>query len=390
MRSVSRNSLFFFIFLFAAQIAAQDTLHSRVHISILTCAPGQELYSLYGHNAIRVADGSSGSDLVYHYGTFDFDTPNFALKFMRGRLPYLISVSTYADFLREYVYYQRAVIEQELMLTAAEKGVVIAYLDRNMLPENRAYKYDFFHDNCATRLRDIINRALPGLAWQAVAPQGKTYRQIIKEYQLTWPWTDFGIDLIIGASADQITNVEAQAFIPDYLAKALTEVNRPGNPGERLQYNRRQILDFPQVASTKLAITGPVAFFSLLLALELLLLGGVGQRLTRLVFWYDRIWYVVLCATSMLMTFMWVGTDHLATKHNWNLLWANPVIVFWSWVNKSGVEVKKIVFWVAGLVCLVCLVNALPACNFLPQYFHPAIAPLCGVLILKMVRSYQN
>lgn len=391
MRKVVRYFIILFMMLVTMRLSASDSLYSHIHISILTCAPGQELYSLYGHNAIRVADRETGADLVYNYGTFDFNTPNFAIKFMRGRLPYLLSVSTYSDFLREYVYFQRAVVEQELMLSLAEKEKILAYLDRNMLPENRAYKYDFFHDNCATRLRDIINVAVPKLAWQATDQEAKSFRQIIKEYQKEWPWTDFGIDLIIGASADRVADVQAQAFIPDYLSKALTIVHRPEGNNQLLQYNRLQILDYPAAAGQNQTLPGPFWVFVFLLIVEVFLFVGLpGQKMKRYIQWYDKVWYILLIAAAILMSIMWLATDHIATKQNWNLLWANPLIFIWPWVKNAGERGRNIFLVSYAGFCMGALVNALPGCFFLPQYFHIAVAPICAILLLKVARIYKN
>ena len=150
---------FFYVLIFllkGIQISGQgDSPPDSIRVSILTCAPGDQLYSMYGHNAIRVRDNAIGTDLVFNYGTFDFNTPGFAIKFMRGKLPYLLSVARYDDFIYEYTYFQRDVMEQELALSQEQKSGIISFLDENMRPENRAYAYDFFQDNCATRLRLI-------------------------------------------------------------------------------------------------------------------------------------------------------------------------------------------------------------------------------------------
>ena len=127
--------------------STQITTDESIRISILTCAPGDQLYSIYGHNAIRIIDSNKGTDLVYNYGTFDFNTPGFAIKFMRGKLPYVLSIADYYDFLDEYKYYRRAVKEQVLYLDPVQQQKIMQYLAVNMLPENRAYKYDFFMDN---------------------------------------------------------------------------------------------------------------------------------------------------------------------------------------------------------------------------------------------------
>ena len=365
-----------------------DSLMRQIRISILTCAPGQELYSLYGHNAIRIQDASSGSDIVYNYGTFDFDTPNFAVKFMRGRLPYLLSASTFFDFLQEYEYFERAVVEQELQLSGDEKRKILAYLSTNMLPENRAYQYDFFYDNCATRLRDIINAAVPEVVWPDNEQGPKTYRQIIKEYQKDWPWTDFGIDLIIGARADVLADVQARTFIPDYLDKALTVAHQGRTKVERLQYNRKTILDYPKKETSGTWLPSPFVLFCILLFNEIyLLMTGRKGKMKAWLKWYDHAWVVILTLAAILMSVMWFGTDHQATKDNWNMLWANPLWMVWAWRSKFGSTFRSACFGFLIALCLVSFVNAIPGMQILPQYFHWAVAPVCALLILKLIRQ---
>ena len=149
--------LFFSAFTFATLFASgQDS--SRLRISLLTCTPGQELYSTFGHTAIRVIDSNSLTDYVYNFGTFDFEDPNFYLKFVKGKLLYFLSAEPYADFAALYRFEGRGITEQLLNLDAAEKDSTRRLLNQTLREENRYYLYDFFFDNCTTRPRDIIVR----------------------------------------------------------------------------------------------------------------------------------------------------------------------------------------------------------------------------------------
>ena len=129
-------------------------------ISLLTCDPGDQLYSAFGHSAIRVLERTTGEDLVFNYGTFDFNTPYFYVKFTQRTLDYMLSVSTYERFLAEYNYYQRDVREQVLDLSPEQIERLVEFLQINYRPQNRFYRYDFFYDNCATRIRDVMDRVL--------------------------------------------------------------------------------------------------------------------------------------------------------------------------------------------------------------------------------------
>lgn len=131
---------------------------SGLRISLITCSPGQELYSTFGHSAIRVIDSARSSDWVFNYGTFDFNDPDFYTKFIQGKLLYFVSLERTVDFISQYQYEQRKVIEQELQLNESEKLFIQQYLFENLKPENRFYPYDFFFDNCTTRLRDLLEK----------------------------------------------------------------------------------------------------------------------------------------------------------------------------------------------------------------------------------------
>ena len=361
----------------------------RMVISVLTCSPGDELYSIYGHNALRVVDYETGTDLVYNYGTFDFNTQGFALKFMRGQLPYLLSVARYDDFMYEYEYFNRSVSEQILNIDSTATEKIATFLKINMLPENRAYKYDFFKDNCATRIRDVLDHNIAGLQWDKAKASGKTYRQIIKEYQWHSAWTDFGIDLIIGAPADTKTTLAEEVFIPDYLAKAMTSASITGTSPQNLELNQRTLLTFDDNKKHTFFLLTPEFFFSVLLFFEMLVLTYYyeGKRMKYMDL-YDKIWAVILTLAGLLMLFMWFGTDHIPTKYNWNILWANLLIPFWYFYGKyqkwSGALATII------LVCLLLsVINALPFMRILPQYFHPVVSIIATILIIKGWRVYK-
>src|SRR5678815_12567 len=136
--------------------AAQPDSACGLRISLLTCTPGQELYSTFGHSALRLTDSLTGEDIIYNYGTFDFDDPGFYSKFTRGKLLYFVSVDKFQNFLEEYEYYQRGITEQVLNLSCTERGKLFSALQENAKDANKYYKYDFMVDNCTTRLRDIV------------------------------------------------------------------------------------------------------------------------------------------------------------------------------------------------------------------------------------------
>ena len=166
-------------------------------VSLLTADPGTELYSSFGHSAIRMREiGPEGRDLVFNFGTFDFDTPNFYGKFATGKLNYMLSVATYDRFIIEYDYYKRGLREQVLDLNQEQKDFLLQHLDAQYDPSRRFYKYDFFYNNCATKIRDAFDIAIGDqLVWSDSIAEEKTFRNLIDLYCL-YPGQILGLTLL--------------------------------------------------------------------------------------------------------------------------------------------------------------------------------------------------
>ncbi|MEO5581099.1 MAG: DUF4105 domain-containing protein, partial [Saprospiraceae bacterium] len=184
-----------------------------LQISLLSCSPGEELYSIFGHSAFRVLDFTGKRDLVFNYGTFNFREKNFYLKFMQGKLNYLLSVEPYEDFIYSYSLENRIVYEQKFNLTREQKSQLFRDLQINAQPANRAYKYDFFWDNCSTRIRDKIDHVFNQSITYPVRP-GIPFRDYLHRYLVYSPWSRFGIDLILGMPTDAIAQTREAMFLP--------------------------------------------------------------------------------------------------------------------------------------------------------------------------------
>ncbi|MBK8054119.1 MAG: DUF4105 domain-containing protein [Saprospiraceae bacterium] len=360
-----------------------------VTISLLTCAPGKDIYSIYGHNGIRIHNQSSGSDMVYNYGTFDFKEKGFMIKFMRGKLPYTISVAPYDRFLYEYNYFNRSVREQVLHLDSTEKQKIVQFIDWNMLEENKTYKYDFFRDNCATRVRDILDNHISGLLWNTDLSSAKTFRQIIKEYQKDMPWTDFGIDLIIGAPADKVTTLSEETFIPDYLAKAVGNARKKAL-NTSLQQTENQVLTFETTSVSNYFLLSPWFVFGMLLLIEIIIFYWFASgKEMGWVSIFDRFWIWTIILSALLMVIMWFATDHIPTKYNYNLLWCSPLVPVFYFLRERRTKFKWIL-WTLLILLGISILNSIPGLMFLPQYFHPLVILISTILVLKVVRWYKE
>ncbi|MDN3204834.1 Lnb N-terminal periplasmic domain-containing protein [Algoriphagus sediminis] len=386
------NSKAFVLFLslfFCLGSVAQAQVY---RVSLLTCEPGEELYSAFGHSAIRIMDIGSGRDMVFNYGTFDFDTPFFLYKFARRTLDYQLSVTTYARFIQAYNAEQRGVTEQVLDISGEQARYLVEFLEVNLLPERRYYRYDFFFDNCATRIRDAFELALgDDLIWAEPEPadEPKTFRNLIDEYILSSVWADFGIDLALGSVIDEEASAYEAQFLPDYMQEAFAraEVQRDIRGIRPLVKETNIILDFPPAQPKSWGLFNPYV----LLWLLAILFGTItylGYRRKRLYIGFDFGLFSILGLLGIVIFLLWFATDHIATKMNWNILWAFPghlVLAFAllsknlkSWVRKYLLFAliaadAAVVFWIFGW-----------------QSFHPSIVPLLLVIILRTNYLYYN
>lgn len=370
------STIFFFLFFFSSA-TSQDSCALR--ISLLTCSPGEELYSTFGHTAIRVTDASIGVDEVYNYGTFDGFDPNFYVKFVRGKLLYALSVENFREFVFAYQEESRSIVEQELSLNCSQKQQLYAALRTNALPQNRFYRYDFLFDNCTTRAGDIIEKACGNpVQHKLLFPkESPSFRDLIyvylnKEHQ---DWGKFGIDLLLGAKLDrQATNKEAM-FLPDNLMKALDSATVNSLP---LVKEKKPLLTMPDVASESYLIT-PAVLFSLLLviigALSATNKGWAGKVVRA----FDFVLFFVLGLVGVLLLFMWFGTDHQLCANNYNLWWALPThLVAAFFLHKKARWVTQYFRVVFFLTLLLLLLWA-----FLPQHLNTALLPLVFLIALR-------
>lgn len=290
-------------------------LSKHARFSLLTCGPGEELYTAFGHTAIRLQDDSVNIDITFNYGTFDFNTPNFYLKFMNGELDYLLSVSQTERFLRTYQRENREVREALIILNDKEKSDLWERLYTNMQPENRAYRYDFFFDNCATRVRDLL------FAVKHIdvpyEPTESTYRDLIHEKNSSDSWSAQGIDLLLGANTDSIASNRGRAFLPDYLEAMFIEHNVISKP--QIIIAHHEVNDDNQVNIPNLL------FISLFIVTIAYTIYQFIKKSTAKV--YDYVLFGATILLALLFAYMWFISSHLICKWNWNVLWASPLLI---------------------------------------------------------------
>ena len=246
-----RQILFFFIILLQLNplhAFYPDSLSADAEVSLLTISPGDELYMGFGHSAVRVVDPQNRLDRIYNYGTFSFDEPGFYIKFCRGQLDYQLSAYDYKYAYLMYTREERSMKEQVFRMTPQMKQAVYEALETNHLKENRRYRYDFFFDNCATRIRDIFESAL-GESFTIYESNDRdlTFRNYIDQYLVPMQWADFGIDLVLGAKTDYPASAREAMFLPDYLFEGFDKATiKIDGQNQQFVKEHKQILTYPE------------------------------------------------------------------------------------------------------------------------------------------------
>ena len=374
-----KKIFFFFLFIITSHYSVAQTDSCHLRISLLTCTPGQELYTIFGHSAIRVIDQSANTDLVFNYGTFDFDDPNFYEKFVKGDLLYFVSVDSFPSFMWEYEYFKRGVTEQVINISCPEKQNMMAALFENAKEENRYYKYDFTHDNCTTRLRDMLEKATnhPMMIKNIIPHKRTTFRHMLHEYlnKGGWNWTKLGMDILLGSPMDKrVSNREAM-YLPDYLMKA---------------FDSTVIYDQPLVAEKNLLIPEfvfsksksafiPIVLFSTLFLFITVFSISKSYSWVKTFKAFDFFFFFVSGLMGLLLVFTWFGTSQPMFKNNFNLLWALPVHLPLAFMIFSKKEWVKKYFRFMYFYSIVLL----GAWFLLPQQLNIALLPIQGIVLVR-------
>ncbi|MFN0212959.1 MAG: DUF4105 domain-containing protein [Saprospiraceae bacterium] len=370
------GTLYLFLVLVPSLFAqAPITLSDSARVSLMTVAPGNFVYSTFGHSAIRVKDPVSRFDRCYNYGTFDFEQPNFILKFCQGKLLYNLDVETYRSFEYGNLHDRRPMTEQVFSMNQAQKQRIFDLLQENNKEENRYYKYDFFYDNCATRIRDILQETY---FYQlqldsTVMPKGATMRQLLQPYLEEKPWLDFGIDLLLGLPADHKANISEYMFLPDYMHNVFSKAKT--NDGLALVQSERLIPETPirKYPFKPSPLDRP--FLVMCFVAVIGLLSMANPRTERV---FDTIFWFVLGLAGLVIALLWFATDHSATKGNLNILWAWPTHLLFFWRTRRTGSTENY-FTVAALSALLLLIFW----RWLPQEMPMPVLPLVLLIVVK-------
>ena len=387
MKSYQIISLFFLLIIFlpAKMIAQEIILSDSAEVSILTMGPGDVLNDSFGHSAFRVKDTNQNIDVVYNYGVYDFNTPNFYLKFAQGKLLYTLGRNNFSPFYNYYAKQNRWIKEQVLNLNSTEKQDIFNYLQNNFKPENRSYKYDFFFDNCATKIRDVLVVVLKNkISYQdSVDSNSYTFRELIQK-NVDWnTWGSFGMDIAIGAVVDQKATLWEYQFLPEYVFKEADKatLNRGQEKISLVKTTINLFINTPKENKSNF-FTSPLFIMGLLALIILGITYKDFKNKTRSR-WLDVSIYTITGIIGVLLLLLWFATDHSTTHNNYNLLWAVPLSLFFVLaIAKKNPKpwLKRYVFFQILMLTLLCLHWITGV-----QVFTFVLIPLLVALIVRYI-----
>ena len=324
------------IFVSIAASSQAPKLSNDATISVFTCGRGEELYSTFGHTALRVKDDANQLDVVFNYGTFDFRTENFYLKFVKGDLQYFLSVSSYEDFIIQYQIEKREVIEQTLNLTIQQKQKIFDALNNNIFSTDKYYTYKFIDRNCTTMVVDKINEILSGEKITKIDDKSISYRSLLYPYFENYFWYKLGINIIFGAKTDEKAE---KLFLPVELMNSLNVI----------QHDNQKL-----VLSTKKLVNGETknvefSFFnSIYFVISLLLLIVATNKK-----WVYKSFLFLCGLLGLFLCLVGLYSEHQEVLWNYNALLFNPLFLLLPFVgNKLS---KRLIFILLAMIFIYSL-----------------------------------
>lgn len=381
-----------FLWMLLAWLGITARAQDSAKCSLLTCSAGEEIYSLFGHTALRYEDPARGIDVVFNYGMFSFRVPHFALRFALGETDYQLGVTEFSRFAAEYQWEERDVWQQTLNLTSREKQRLWEALTENYRPENRTYRYNFFYDNCATRPRDRIEACVDGRVEYAAAQDTTatvcTWRDLLHRYTEGHPWARFGIDLCIGSRADKPASYREQMFVPFYLQQYLRGACIVSEQGDRrpLVGEEVKVVDAAHTAQEESLLPSPMQA-ALLLWAGVTVLSIYGVRRRKSLWALDGLLFGTAGVAGCILAFLAACSQHPAVSPNWLLLVLHPLHLFCLPCVLIRVKKKRLSRYMAanGVILTLFIVLLAP----IPQFIPPAVLPLTLCLLVRCASNWM-
>ena len=369
------KKILWLLILITSTVKAQ--LSEQANISVLTCGPYDELYSAFGHSAFRIYDPVNNINVTCNYGTFDFNQPNFYLNFALGNNLYKLSIQDYQRFEDVYIYENRFIHEQVLNLTSEQKQKLFAYLQWNAKPENASYYYDYFYDNCSTKIRDVLLEALGKDVTfdETHVTTDYTIRELTDFYLKDLPWGDLGIDICLGLPMDKKAAPLEYMFLPDFVESAFDHASIVQNGSTVPLVKEKRITYEARASEPEKNIPHPLYLSSFIAFLGAGLAFWDFKR-KKTSNWFDMFLFGAAGLIGILLVLLWFFTNHKAAAMNFNLLWAFPVHFVAAIAMRRRRKWLTRYFLYTGILIALTLVSW----PILPQKLHYALIPLVAII----------
>ena len=360
--------------------ASVKKLSKNAEISLLTCEKGYELYSAYGHSAIRIKDSKNDIDVVFNYGTFDYNTDNFLGKFVKGTLDYSLSTEPFDWFLQSYINEKRGITEQVFDISFEDKQALFNRLIANYETEERNYRYDFFYDNCSSRIHEIIKEVLGeelnyGNDLHENSPE--TFRELIAPAFDFSPWADFGVGIIMGYPTDNTATNYQKMFLPVHM---MNRFDNATYKGKSFIKTKTIIHKTDKVIINNPFYLRPIFIFSILFIL-IAYISFKNFKNDKHNYIIDYTLFFITGLVGFFFLFMWFGTRHSPTFQNMNMFWAMPLNIFLLFFLKN--QKLKTYFLFMGVLNIV-------GFFILPEVFHIAIIPISMMMAVRYFKLYTR
>lgn len=366
--------------LFLFQANAQLQLSKESEVSILTIGPGFVLNDAFGHSAIRIKDPLQNIDLIFDYGRYDFQAKGFYLNFAKGKLDYEIGWTYSEDFISNYKLQQRRVTAQIINLTLKEKQNLFEGLQTNIQPQNKSYSYDFFYNNCATKIKDVLvdtsNKNISFLTPENF--EQLSFRELIRSHVPQNSWGGLGIDAVLGSVIDRLASVEEHLFLPKYLDEILK--HSKFDPEATKLVLRSEVLNQTQKSKPSTFWWSPLVILGLV---SITIIGMTYYDWTsksRNKF-LDALLFFTTGSIGILILFLWFATDHTATAYNYNFLWAFGFNLLMLPTVLKPKPKKRFVGYLKFLILLLTLILLHSLTGV--QAFNYTIIPLWIALLIR-------
>lgn len=385
---VNKIRIFLSLLIIWGSMLSYAQKRDSIQFSLLTCSPGTEIYSLFGHTAIRYQNYTQNKDIVFNYGMFSFSSPNFIYRFVKGETDYQLGVNDFRSFEAEYMFRESSVYQQILNLTYEEKLKLQNLLFTNYLPQNRVYRYNYFYDNCTTRARDQIEKCIDGNVEYPTSVLDKTFRGIIHEFTKGFDWEEFGIDLCLGAGADKPIGIRQQMFSPFYMrsfAESAFIKDENGNT-RPLVLREEVVVDADTVDAAEGSFPfSPIACATFFLFLNVVI--AFVQIVRKKIYWFwDLILYLSQGLAGCIIAFLFFFSTHPTVDSNWLILLFNPIPLFYlPFMVYNDIKRKKDKWHVINSVYLTLFILILP---LIPQEINLSVLLLALGLLFNAV-SHQ-